>query len=284
MYAGGFTQDECSLFRWNGKKWTGINLLDNGLPDNIQMIDGIDSSFFVMVGDRGGRARVTTYDCGRWKSILPLKLRPTLYSVSVVSRNEIYVAGIDGILRYNGASWDWLLDSTNSRITDGISEFTPMSIKRTFDGNIYFTSQRNETAKPTRDYFWRWMSNHFAIRDSFDLAGQSIDAKFGSILFETAHHLYSANYGLFRLYDTYWEKLTPYLGAYISGTENNLFVSWDSLYHYNGNTWSEIFPRQLSTNGRTLMSDIRFAGSTLFVAMLPTTPSLVLRGRQKAPK
>lgn len=278
MYLGGETCNECPLWKWNGKNWTGIGWYANGLPD-IEKIDGVDSSFFVTLGNNPVRPQVVVYDHGKWKNIFSLPLRPWFWCIDVISRNEIYIAGADGVLKYDGNNWNWMLDSTNS-IINGVFDFAPMNVKKTKDGNIYFTSQRNHQGESDKIYFWKWMGINFVPLDSFVVGFTS---RFGTMLYETGYSLYSANYGLFRLTGAHWDKLTPYGGRSITGSDNNLFVAtFDSLYHYNNESWKDILPRDLILmHPGLLINDIRYAGTTLFIAITNGNRSFVLRGKQK---
>jgi hypothetical protein len=282
MYLGGETCDECSLWKWNGRQWTGIKLIDNNLPDDLEKIDGVDSSFFVMIGNRPDHPMVVVYDHGKWKNIFSLQLRPWFWCIDVISKSEIYIAGADGVLRYDGSNWNWMLDSTNSLI-NGVFDFAPISLKKTNDGSIYFTSQRNHQGESDKVYFWKWIGNSFVPLDSFVLGAGTIRSRFGTMLYETGYNLYSANYGLFRLNGTRWNKMTPFGGRSITGTDNNLYVAtFDSLYHYNGESWTDALPRALiSMHPGLLIYDIRYSDNTIFVAISDGYRSFVLRGKQK---
>jgi hypothetical protein len=282
MYLGGYTCDECSLWRWNGKKWTGYSWYNNDLPHDIEMIDGIDSTFFALVGNTATRAKVVVCDHGKFRNITgPLILKPWFTAIEVVSRNEIYIGGVDGILKYNGSDWEWMLDSTDSKFINGFYQFWPISIVKTWDGNVYFTSHKYDEIEPHTMYFWKWMGTQFVLVDSYILEGPRSDVRFGTMLYEMEKSLFSANYGFFKLNGISWQKLTPYLGRYITGSNCNIFVAWDSLYHYNGGTWMDILPRERISLRPTLMSDIRYSDGTIFAAMYMQPPTIVLRGRQK---
>lgn len=289
VYLGAFNSDgHEALVRWDGKKWTPIDLWHFGLGRNITMIDGLDSSFFIAIGDGGLWGKAARYADGRWDTLRLPRTRPYFTCVDVVSRNEIYIGCVDGILKHDGTNWEWLLDSTDSEIQNGF-EFFPTSIRKAPDGNLYYVSQRDVTGLPRTKFLAMRRNKSFVVIDSFEIRGNYTGAeRFGSYLCVIEGQLLTSQYGVYQLDNGVLSKryIVPgdILGnANISGDRTNIFVAGGkTLLHFNGITWKDITPPSIIDLKRmTGIVSTFFIDKTIFVLSKDDNgKTIVYRGKQ----
>ena len=203
--------------------------------------------------------------------------------VHVAAQDEIYLGSVQGIQRYNGVEWEWLLDSTE---TVG-NEFYPQYIYKFPDGTLEMVSVKHANAL-SNAVQWKWENERFVVVDSFPTEISGYDQNtFGYSIHDNGENVYATGLGktFIRRGDT-WEQILDIGGSLIAGNRDDLFVGWSfpHFWHYNGSTiqelWFEIrklVPRITMINAMTFIDDV------LFICAEYDTSSrdvVVLRGRQ----
>ncbi|MAT38353.1 MAG: hypothetical protein CL946_01980 [Ectothiorhodospiraceae bacterium] len=285
VYMVGYSTDHNICWHWAGSEWTSINVGDY-LAGDIVDIDGVDSTYIVMAGRDYGGTRYSSmgvFNNGYFET-LPIPLGDKWRTcVHVAARDEIYLGSVQGVQRYNGTEWEWLLDSTE---TIG-NEFYPVYIHKFQDGTLELVSQKNANAL-SNIVRWTWEDQRFVVVDSFPTEIRPFpDNRFGYSIHESGSDVFSTGLDkTFKRSGSDWVKIHDVGGIYLSGSMNNLIIGshWTYFWHYNGSTmknlWSEIsalVPRI------TMINAVTFIDGVLFVCAEYDQSSrdvVVLRGRQ----
>ncbi len=240
-----------SLFRWDGKSWSQVRFPVTGLWSEVYDIDGLDSSYFVAVGGGGIWGHAMVYDRGHWLDLKLPRIREPVTAVEVVSRNEIYVGGVDGILKYDGRTWTWLLDSTDSKVVGGSFTFWVGAVIKHPDGRLFFTA-KYAGPRETQRCLWLWNGERFVIIDSTknDIAV----ARFGAFFSVYQNTLVSAGAGVYTLSGLTWNRISDHHSQFVATDHARIAVgSWHGIiYCYNDGGWYDVTPRQLRHLGRAI--------------------------------
>lgn len=274
-------------WHWNGKNWSVFNLSPY-LGREVAGIDGIDSSFIVFLGYDPGVSKFTgimAYEDGVLHTIpLPNGNRPRT-CLEVVSRNEIYIGGVEGIQRFDGTEWTWMLDSTDS---NG-NEFYPQYIKKFDDGELEMVSLQQQSNQTSRLVQWKYTNSSFFFVDSYSLdETNQNNARFGHAISSGATDVYSIGLGgVFRYQGYKWNRFRTEIGGFITGYDNDLFWGQGMYYvwHYNGSTTSNLWNDVISSApGFRIVYAMAYSGRSLYICGMNETTkvALIIRARQIA--
>jgi hypothetical protein len=248
-------------------------------------MDGIDSSYIVFTGtNEGPSSKIVMYDNGSLRNInRPTGLRRTS-CIRVVSRNEIYLCGADGVQRYNGTDWEWMLDSTNSIIDNGWALYI-IDLYKFPDSRIQFISLSNIGEKTVTYNLWEYSGSIFSRIDSFtNKETDRSKIRFGYQFWRGEDGVYSTSSGgVFKWQNSGWLKIHDHPGAQITGKANNLFSSSNfDLWHYNGSTWEDILPQLTSIYPNVMnIKALYYIDDVIFVSTSNGYNTVVFRGRQE---
>jgi hypothetical protein len=288
VYMVGYSNVGYECWRWNGAKWAFFDLGRYALGD-IADIDGIDSSFIVFLGRGPAHATIedltsiTVLDNGVIRPIpKPLGTRNRT-CLHVVSRNEIYLGGVDGIQRYDGTKWEWILDTTDS---DGF-ELRPMYIQKFSDGTLECVIERFASGESTKYYRGNLSGASLSALDSLTLGEPVETVTFGHSIATIGSQIWSTGHGgTFVRSGSQWEKKFSEGGAFVSGYPNNVFIGqgWSYLWHYNGSAMANL--RQeldtFVTPASSIYSGIFLQGNVfLFMDISETREPVVIHGHQQ---
>jgi len=289
LYLAGYSMDgRTQSWHWDGRRWKVFNTY--GRVGSIIDIDGIDSSFIVLLGDEKGSHTANEPNMVIWNNLsygsmaVPLGNRRRT-CIHVVSRNEIYLGRVDGIQRYNGSTWEWMLDTSRSLDDSYGYEFHPEYICKLPDGNLEFVSKRGRSLEQLKFYRWRYSETRFTVIDTFSYDQKDISKiNFGYSLSRAGNEFFSASIGGIYCYKSgVWDKIHIKPSIHITGTENDLFYAsnWGSFQHYNGNTWKDLYPiiLQLQPDIR-LIQGVNFVDGVIFLVGTTSNYFFVVRGRQ----
>jgi hypothetical protein len=201
VYLAGYsTHPKEMSWHWNGEHWERFDISEQ-MGRDIVDIDGLGSEFISFIGRDPGNSgfdlpNIKIIDNGNIGSIDVPKGKRMRTCLHVAARDEIYLGGLDGIQRYNGTEWEWLLDSTDSVIDTYGIRFSPLSIYRYPGGEIEFTSRRGRNPESEKTYLWRWMNGRFAVADSFaENESDRHNIRFGYRFHDTGSEILSASPG-----------------------------------------------------------------------------------------
>jgi hypothetical protein len=273
-----------ALFKYDGTSWTSRSLRDLAIHV-ITDIDGFDSSHFAVVGDGGRWGTVGIYADGRWDTISIPRLRPWITCVDYVSETEIYFGSVDGILKYDGDKTVFLIDSTDSELNEqGFFSFFPTSIRKGADGQLYYISMYAENLRTVLSLF-AYSDGYSVLIDSIDIQNPVTQGRIGRNLNVIDGAIVTGTDVLNEVRNASLSPLLPHAGGMVTGSllNGNLFTvySGKTIYHYNGVSWADITPTEISNARRVaVVYDILYVDSTLFVVcQLDDNKTYVLRAR-----
>ncbi|MAT38352.1 MAG: hypothetical protein CL946_01975 [Ectothiorhodospiraceae bacterium] len=286
VYMVGYSTGLERCWHWDGEEWSVLNL-GTALGGHIVDVDGLDSSYIVFASWYHGthvNTGIITYEDGNITMLpWPKGDRNPRTCVHVAARDEIYLGSVQGVQRYNGTEWEWLLDSTE---TIG-NEFYPQYIHKFPDGTLELVTIKHADAL-SNAVQWRWKNEQFVVVDSFPTEIKDYDAnRFGYSIFENEENVLATGLSsTFLWQEGEWQKILDVGGSLIAGTKDNTFIGWQlsNFWHYNGSTtkhlWNEM---QQQVPGFRRINAMTFIDSVLFVCgeISPTIRDVVvLRGRQ----
>jgi hypothetical protein len=282
VYLAGYsTSGHDNSWHWDGSKWERLDFF--GKVGSIIDVDGLDSNYVIFLGDEKG-----SYSAGEPNMVVYQNNMPTTIAVPkgdrwrtcirVVSRNEIYLGGFDGVQRYNGTDWEWLQDSTDM---DGNQLFIK-DIYKHDDGVLEFTS--HNYTNPSEISLWQWTDDHFTKVDSFYTNEQGMNnIRFGFYYHNTESGVLSCSSGgIYERSNGLWIKINEQGGTLLAGSKNNLFTgSFQNLIHFNGDSWQDIFSEiKLSHPNIQLIYSLFYSDGVIFVSALESNRGVVFRGKQ----
>jgi hypothetical protein len=287
VYLAGYsTAMDQMCWHWDGFSWNKVDLF-YGFRDIVDF-DGIDSTFLVFTGlNAGPNPGLAVLDYGVLSELAPPKHLQWTTCIHVVSRDEIYLGGRDGIQLYNGKSWEWILDTTDQIVTQSSVEFTPIDIYKHQDGGIEITSRRDVYPEKTKYFLWRLSGDNMTVIDTFISRDPDItQIRFGCYFMEGDDGVYTSSMGgIFKRVNSSWKKLHKRVAVHVAGKENSLVSTSNSdLYHYNGSDWRDLLPiirMQFEDASFDSVSELFYADGVFFIAARSNDRTIIFRGRQK---
>jgi hypothetical protein len=269
-----------SMLRWDGKKWNTIDLWRFGF-NTIAQISGYDSSNIAIVGTGGRWGHIGVYKNGTWDTLRSPRLGPGLNSVHMVSPGEIYVAGLEGILKYNESGYQWIVDSTASQPGPTGPQFYPGDVRKGPDGMLYFTTYN--TLDNGKNVLRLYMYDDAQVK----LINESIEWdtgrwNFGFYLRQVGDKLLSGTSSIYSVRRGVINKEHEVAGVFMTGTDpdRNLFaVSQKNVLHLNGVDWADITPIGVEISQLPFpIHDGVYIDSTLFLIVVEGNRTLIYRG------
>jgi hypothetical protein len=270
-----------SMLRWDGTKWNIIDLWQFGF-NTIAQISGYDSSNIAIVGTGGVWGHVGLYRNGVWDTLRTPTLRPGINSVHMVSPNEIYVAGVDGVLKYDESGYHWIADSTASQPGPTGMPFYPGDIRKGPDGMLYYTTYSTlENGKNVLRLYMYDGKQAKLINESIEWDAEKWN--FGFYLRQVGNTILSGSSKIYSVQNGIIQKEYDVNGVVMTGTNliNNLFaVNRKQVLHLNGTDWADVTPIGVINSQQPFpIQDAFYINSTLFLMVVEGYHTLVYKGR-----
>lgn len=272
-----------SMSRWDGKKWSIIDLWWFGF-NTIAQISGCDSSNIAIVGTGGVWGHVGVYRNGVWDTLRTPTFRPGLNSVHMVTPNEIYIAGVDGILKYENLGYHWIVDSSASQPGPKGMPFYPGDIRKGHDGMLYYTTYNElENGKNV-------LRLYMYDGEQIKLLNESIEWdtgkwNFGFYLRQVGNKLLSGNSTIYSVRDGVIKEEYDVPGVFMTGTDpnRNLFaVGQKQVLHLNGVDWADVTPPGVTNSPTPFpIHDAVYIDRTLFLLVVEGNHTFIYRGRHQ---
>jgi hypothetical protein len=285
VYVGGHESDyggRKSLFRYDGAKWNAIDLRRFGLV-TINAISGIDSSNFIVVGTGGRWGVAGRYRNGNWDTLRLPWLRTEVVGVHMVSPSEIYICGVDGVLRHDGNTHTWIVDSSRS-VFDPTqpSPFWPLRVRKGSDGKLYFVAGLK---LPDGGYVFRMTMYSDGLCTVIDESPWRTDRDVmkSRYLRGIGHELLTGSNSVYSLSEGKYSLRHVIEGYFFTGADirRNFFSSTrNKVMHFNGLDWHDVTPEGLgSASHRSPIEDALYLDGTLFLVTLHGYKTLIYRGK-----
>jgi hypothetical protein len=260
-----------------------VDVYQYALANEVTFIAGCDSTYWIagvsMYSD-SAYGEVIQWDRGVISYLVKPHIHRGFTAGHVVSRNEIYLGGQDGIFKWDGQKLVTLLDSSQSKI-EGFPDFLPQRILKTSSGDLFFVSNRTYNNLQYTLYFWKYESGRFQLKDSVRTPSRA----FNTDLLESDGNLYSAGDGVQILTSSGWRPAgiitVPLYG--IEGKRNDMICfNHDSFYHWNGKDYADITPQGLDVlHGSYSMSYVLYRDDEIFMPISRGFRFYVLRGHHR---
>jgi hypothetical protein len=269
-----------SMLRWDGKKWNIIDLWRFGF-NTIAQISGYDSSNIAIVGTGGVWGHIGLYRNGVWDTLKTPTFRPGLNSVHMVSPSEIYVAGVDGILKYDDAGYHWIVDSTASQPGSKGMPFYPGDIRKGPDGMLYFTTYNElENGKNVLRLYMYDGTQIKLLNESIEWDTEKWN--FGFYLRQVGDKLFSGTSKIYSVKNGVIKEEYDVPGVFMTGTDpdRNLFaVGQKKVLHLNGIDWVDVTPPGVTYSQPPFpIHDAVYIDNTLFLLVTEGNHTLIYRG------
>ena len=286
VYVGGHESDHGgrkSLFRYDDTGWNPIDLWRFGLG-TIEAISGIDSSNFIVVGDGGVRGHAGRYRNGVWDTLRLPRLRPSVCGVHMVSPTEIYICGVDGVLRHDGTNYTWIVDSSRSVFDSAKGyPFWPRDIRKGADGNVYVITSFNSDGGKYVFRMTMYREGQDTVIDESIWRSEAGLLKTGWCLRSVGMDLLTGNNSAYSVSDGGYTLIHAIDGFLFTGSDigHNFFaLTFKKVMHFNGHDWQDITPGSLRESKSTYpIKNALYLDNTLFLVTQNGYKTLIYRGK-----
>jgi len=274
------------MYHYDGQQWSPVLLTaseggpiqgaidltaihGNG-PNNMWAV-GEESYFDPLTGGFSDSSLVLHFDGIQWsKESVPK--RRSLWCVAVLSTTQVFAGGRGGVI--------YIFDGALYTLFELGSEFFFSSIVAIAPNEVYAIGTRNDYAPPLDSagaFLFRFNESAWIITDSVLFTPLAPPQHFGLRLVDNDGSLYSSAPDIYKYQLGQWEKLftAPVTNFFASGA-NNMIAVGKSVYHFNGQDWSE-FPQFRSSDW--IYSDCYADGNEVFVLGTNGEFSFVLHGK-----
>jgi hypothetical protein len=138
---------------------------------------------------------------------------------------------------FDGQNWD----TVELTLKPQINRISGFSSSEIYAYGRVFDNQPPDDS--TYHYFLKYNGMNWNIVDQYLYTKGQTDEKFGGYLWSdlTAHRLYSSGDRVWTWNGGQWDIFSDQAGGKIYGSgENNIFVVWSHVYHFNGSTWKTL--------------------------------------------
>jgi hypothetical protein len=255
--------------------------------NTITDIDGVDSNTVAVVGDGGVRGAIGLYRNGKWDTLSVPNLRPSMHSVDIVSAYEIYIASVDGILKIDGDTYKWIVDSSASKYLPGSGyPFNPGDVIKGVDGKIYYTEYSELPGNPPALKMFMIDDDGVVEKISVVEYPTNDNVRVGFYMNIVGDMLLSGQSSIYSLYAGVATHEHDVAGVRFTGDDprRNLYsVGKKSIWHYNGVDWANVTPEEVASSARMFpIRDAYFVDDVLFVCVTHDGyKTLIYRGYQQ---
>jgi len=275
-----------NLWHYDGTKWLAIDLWDKiGESANLTSVHGTSWKNVWVVGyqtrgiDDSKIPYIINYDGLYWhKYGIDVDMAP--YNVYVVSNNDVWVCGTDGIVgHFNGSEWEMDTVTVDKSVDEEflLYDIKEIDLKIHLLGNRFLKTGENQVL-----YYFQYNNNWLKIDSAFI---DKYEFKWGSKgqFVSTNKELYSFGYGgIYKNKDKHWNNIFNLEGIsalYIQDNNNMICTGNFNVYHNDGNNWEKIIYDQ---NTSILLTGIWMSKNEAIIIgnLLDETPqkTIVLRG------
>ncbi|KAB2846770.1 MAG: hypothetical protein F9K45_01170 [Melioribacteraceae bacterium] len=275
------SNNEGSLWHYNGNKWRDIKLFDfiSRSPYELYSVAGTLSNDVWVVGYRltgdnpnpppqsFHQSLILHYNGTTWKEE-NVKTKSAVFSVYANAENDVWACGEGGIVyHFDGSKWG--MDTIKISVPSN-SEYNLYSITKTLNTvQILGALSENFGAKTTY-YLFELKSDGWSKADSFIIDSQNSQWKWGvNHLYATSFgKLYSVGFGIFERIENDWKTIlsqnfASFRGFYELGKDNMIGVGdGGEVYNFNGNDWM-LIERLKNTN--ILYTGVRIFDDEAFI-------------------
>ncbi len=278
VYIGGHNASSLSpgaLWHFDGNSWTPVKL-PVGTFD-INGIYGFSSSNVWVVGETATDVSLILHYNGKSWQDYSYSLGKALRCIWGSSPNDIWAAGTNTLLHFDGSYWNkfpFFIPSQGIHI---------LSMSGLNSNDIYMVGGRNDVVQPIDTsfyYLYHFDGNQWGMVDSSFITPYDYVWNFGVIMKTIGGELYSASRRLFKKDESGWkiindDQLVFSLGGSSSG---NIFCATTNgtVYHFNGTDWQIIVVKE---GFQLPIYDIWTDGTEAFMIASDGGSSFVIHGK-----